>query len=211
MKKLILSLLVAGSFAAPSIAQAESYYFSLSSGLNLLNDSTLNYEHPAPLGHPPLPSPYTLKYKPGVVVNGALGLKSGALRLEAEAGFHTNKVDKVIDSLLNTDTQARYDISSWTFMANGYYDLDWLNTCVTPYVMGGLGSCRLERNYYPDPADMISSSTQTSVVFAWQVLVLKRPRISPLILVIDILNQLNIKLTRFMASIHGLLAEAKFS
>ena len=137
--------------------------------MNLQNDSTKDYENPAPVGFSPLYPPYTITYKSGVVVNGAVGLKSGALRLEAEAGFHSNKVDKVIDSHLNTDSQARYDISSWTFMANGYYDFDWLSACVTPYVMGGLGSCRLERNYYPDPTDINNSSTQTSVVFAWQV------------------------------------------
>jgi len=138
MKKLILPFLVAGAIALPSLAQAESYYVSVSSGLNLLKNSNLDYQAPDPLMYPP----FTISYKPGIVVNGAVGLKSGDLRMEAEVGFHDNKVDKFSDSL-GSYSQVQYDFSAWTFMANAYYDFDWLSTSVTPYVMGGIGSARI--------------------------------------------------------------------
>jgi opacity protein-like surface antigen len=138
MKKLILPFLVAGAIALPSLAQAESYYVSVSSGLNLLKNSNLDYQAPDPLMYPP----FTISYKPGIVVNGAVGLKSGDLRMEAEVGFHDNKVDNFSDSL-GSYPQVQYDFSAWTFMANAYYDFDWLSTSVTPYVMGGIGSARI--------------------------------------------------------------------
>ncbi len=142
MKKLILPFLVAGALSVPSLAVAESYYVNLSSGLNRLDNSTEDYEHPSPPVYPPL----TYTYKPGVVVNGAVGLKNGDFRMEGEVGFHNNKVDEKSDSL-GSSPQAEYDVSAWTFMANGYYNIAWLSSCVTPYVMGGLGSARMTRHF----------------------------------------------------------------
>jgi opacity protein-like surface antigen len=162
MKKLILPLLVAGAIAVPSLAQAESYYVSVSSGLNQMKDSNLDFEYNDPTTYPP----FTISYKPGVVVNGAVGLKSGDLRMEAEVGFHDNKVDKFSDSL-GSYSQVQYDFSAWTFMANAYYDFDWLSSGVTPYVMGGIGSARITSSIY-DPITS-SSTVGTSVVLAWQV------------------------------------------
>ena len=157
MKKLILSVLVAGALSVPSLAQAETYYVSVSSGLNRLGNSSLDYEYPDLSMNPP----YTLKYKPGVVVNGAIGLKSGDIRLETEVGYHNNKVDKSFDAVNNTLQYVNFNLTSWTFMANGYYDFDWLSTSVTPYLMGGLGSARMTVN-------VPVYGMGTSVTFAWQ-------------------------------------------
>jgi opacity protein-like surface antigen len=158
MKKLILPLLVAGALAVPSLALAESYYVSVSSGLNLLKNSTIDYEYPDLFMYPP----YTFKYKPGVAVNGAVGLKSGVLRLEAEVGFHDNKVDEIIDNIETKQHKVELDLSAWTFMANGYYDIDMFGSGVKPYLMGGLGSARVSIH---NPVYGMG----TSVTFAWQV------------------------------------------
>jgi opacity protein-like surface antigen len=144
MKKLILPLLVAGAFAAPSMAQAASTpYASLSTGLSLMNNSTVNGQ-----------SDY-VTYKTGYLINGAVGLKNGDTRVEAEIGYHHNGIDKV-----NNAPFSGANLSMWTFMANGYYDLN-MNSGITPYVMGGLGfaDCKLDNN----------GSTSSATKFAWQL------------------------------------------
>jgi opacity protein-like surface antigen len=150
MKKLILPLLVAGAFAAPSMAQAASHpYVSLSSGLSLLNNASATT-----LG---VTINDAVKYKTGYLVNGAIGLKQGDARFEAEIGYHHNGVD----STVWLGTVSGYSASAWTFMANAYYDFDIHASSITPFVMGGLGLAELEST---EP--LVSySSTQ----FAWQL------------------------------------------
>ncbi|NTW53872.1 MAG: porin family protein [Chlorobaculum sp.] len=148
MKKLILPLLVAGAFAAPSMAQAASTpYVSLSTGLNLANNSTVDGVS------------NWMTYKTGYLVNGAVGLKMDNVRVEAEIGYHHNAIDKVFVIAPTTNASA----SLWTFMANAYYDFDMKGSSVSPYVMGGLGLSRANVKI-PDLATDDSSSQ-----FAWQL------------------------------------------
>ncbi|MGC8775409.1 MAG: outer membrane protein [Chlorobaculum sp.] len=147
MKKIILPLLVAGVCAAPSLAQAASTpYASLSGGLGLLNNSTVDGNNDA------------IKYKTGYLINGAVGLKNQDVRLEAEVGYHRNSVDTS-----DYDEPLGAHVSMWTFMANGYYDIPMKDSVVSPYVMGGLGVADAsisDGNWGPS-----STSTQ----FAWQI------------------------------------------
>jgi opacity protein-like surface antigen len=147
MKKLILPLLVAGTFAAPSLAQAANTpYASLSTGLNLMNNSTVDGVS------------NWMTYKTGYLVNGAVGLKMDDVRVEAEIGFHHNAIDKVFVLIPVSDSSA----TMWTFMANAYYDVN-MKSSVTPYVMGGLGLSRVNLKI-PD-LTVDDSSSQ----FAWQL------------------------------------------
>lgn len=147
MKKIILPLLVAGVCAAPSLAQAAGTpYVSLSTGIGLLNNSTVDGNDDA------------IEYNTGYLINGAVGMKNDAMRLEAEVGYHRNSVD----------TSDYYGplgahVSMWTFMANGYYDFDLSSAGLSPYVMAGLGLADAsisDGNWGPS-----STSTQ----FAWQI------------------------------------------
>jgi opacity protein-like surface antigen len=150
MKKLILPLLVAGAFAAPSMAQAASTpYVSLSSGLSLLNNSKLT------IGGATVND--FIEYKTGYLVNGAVGLKMDDVRVEAEVGYHHNSVDKIIGLPVTG-----VNVSAWSFMANAYYDFDMKNSSITPFVMGGLGLADIKSHVdgYTD-----DSSTQ----FTWQL------------------------------------------
>lgn len=145
MKKLILPLLVAGALAAPSLAQASSNpYVSLSGGLSLANNSSVNGISDF------------VAYKTGYAIGGAVGLKMDDVRVEGEIAYHRNNVDTII-SVPVTDV----NVSLWTFMANAYYDVNMKASSITPYVMGGLGLSHASLNY---PGNSESSSQ-----FAWQL------------------------------------------
>ena len=147
MKKMIFPLLVAGVCSAPSLAQAaESPYVSLSGGLGLLNNSTVNGNNDA------------IKYKTGYLINGAVGLKNQDVRVEAEIGYHRNSVD----SSDYADPRGAH-VSMWTFMANGYYDIPMKDSVVSPYVMGGLGVADASIS----GGNMSGSPSSTE--FAWQL------------------------------------------
>lgn len=147
MKKIILPLLVAGICAAPSMAHAmDNPYVSLSGGIGLLNNSTVNGNDDA------------IEYDAGYLINGAAGLKSDSVRLEAEVGYHRNSVD----SSIYYDPIGAH-VSMWTFMANGYYDFELSNGDVSPYVMAGLGIADASIS------DGNWGSESSSTEFAWQV------------------------------------------
>jgi opacity protein-like surface antigen len=155
MKKLILPLLVAGAFAAPSMAQAASKpYASFSTGLSLMNNSS------ASAGV--LTVSDAITYKTGYLVNGAVGLKNGDVRVEAEIGYHHNSADKAIQDIsLVPHPYSGLTVSMWTFMANAYHDFDMKGSGITPFVMGGLGlaNCKYNDN----------GATQSTTKFAWQL------------------------------------------
>jgi len=147
MKRVILPLLIAGVCTIPSLARAESNaYVSLSGGVGLLNNSKVDGNDDA------------IRYDTGYLINGAIGLKNEAVRLEAEVGYHQNSVDSSDYSVVRGA-----HVSMWSYMANGYYDIDMDNAGLSPYIMVGLGvadaSIR-DGNWGPS-----SSSTE----FAWQV------------------------------------------
>jgi opacity protein-like surface antigen len=147
MKKLILPLLVAGAFVAPSMAQAASNpYVSLSNGLSLMNNSTVNSVSNA------------ITYKTGYFINGAVGLRQGDARFEAEIGYHRNTVNGTV--LTPVNTSAYTSASMWTFMANAYYDFDIKASGVTPFVMGGLGLADV---------NMKTIASNETTKFAWQL------------------------------------------
>ncbi len=147
MKKLILSLLIAGACTVPSVARAESNaYVSLSGGVGLLNNSTVDGNDDA------------IRYDTGYLINGAIGLKNEAVRLEAEVGYHRNRVDSSDYSVVRGA-----HVSMWSYMANGYYDIDMDNVGLSPYIMAGLGAAHatIREGNWGSP----SSATE----FAWQV------------------------------------------
>ncbi|NTV98058.1 MAG: porin family protein [Chlorobiaceae bacterium] len=140
MKKLILPLLAAGLFAAPSLASAASNpYVSISGGIGMMTNST--YDGVAD----------SYEYDSGYLVNGAFGLKSDSFRVEAEIGYHQNDFKYYSD----------YNLTIWSLMANGYYDFSLNDSGITPYIMGGLGIANVNWEY--------SGVNDDDTAFAWQV------------------------------------------
>jgi opacity protein-like surface antigen len=145
MKKLILPLVVVGMCALPSLSHAASNpYVSVSGGLGFMNNSTV--------------AGYTdwVEYKTGYLVNGAVGLKTEPVRLEAEVGYHRNAIDKYAHS-----TQTDSNVSIWSFMANGYLDYDMKDEGISPFIMAGLGYASVSAHY--------PGSDANDSAFAWQV------------------------------------------
>ena len=146
MKKLLLPLLTAVLFLVPSIGHtASSPYVSLSGGIGLLNNSSVDEIDDV------------VKFKTGYVVNGAIGLKSDPFRLEAEVGYHRND----LDNWEGMPPPIDHFFSVWSFMANGYYDYDMKDSGISPFIMGGLGVASVIW-------DMPGWSDNDSV-FAWQI------------------------------------------
>ena len=146
MKKLLLSLLAAGLFAAPSIAHAAaSPYVSLSGGLGFMNDSD---------------GTAIVTYNTGFLVNGAIGLKNDFYRLEIEVGYHSNAVDTWNGDPPEPDYPDEH-INIWSFMANGYLDYNMKDTGISPYIMGGIG--------YASITDKWTTASDSDGVFAWKI------------------------------------------
>jgi opacity protein-like surface antigen len=145
MKKLVLPLLVAGLFAVPSLANASTNpYVSVSGGVSLMTKSSVNGDADV------------VDYKTGYLFNGAFGLKNDTFRLEAEVGYHRNKVNT-----WGAWTMADEHISIWSFMANGYLDYDMKDQGITPFIMAGLGYASVTNN--------LSGGSDSDGAFAWQV------------------------------------------
>ncbi|NTW82033.1 MAG: porin family protein [Chlorobiaceae bacterium] len=145
MKKLLLPLAIAGMCALPSLSNAATNpYVSLSGGLGLMNNSTVDGFSDA------------VEYKTGFLVNGAVGLKTEPVRLEAEIGYHRNAIDKAFGHTVTDE-----NISIWSFMANGYLDYDMKDEGISPFIMAGLG--------YASVSDNWTGGSSSDGAFAWQI------------------------------------------
>ena len=87
----------------------------------------------------------------GYGLSGAIGYASGPFRLEGELSYRINDLDQVdVESLAagsiiftNLGVAAlQGDVSSFGFMANGFYDFD-IGSNWTPFVMAGIGGASI--------------------------------------------------------------------
>jgi len=113
-------------------AEAAMPYLSFSGGLAMLNSIDRSYDS-------------------GYLLAGSAGLDSGKYRLEAELGYKKNALSNSVA-----------DISMTTYMANGYYDIEFPLAPVKPFVVAGLGMARFND-------DNGVGTTVSDHVFAWQV------------------------------------------
>ena len=148
MKKLLLSVSLACLLATPANAAP---YISGSVGAGFPDNSDVTYVDGSI-------DKSGLTSKTGVPFGGAVGIKSDAYRLEVALGYQTNK----IDTWQHSPDLYNDSFSFFSYMVNGYYDVDIKNSSISPYVMAGLGGARVnvKNEGYAD---------QTSNVFAWQV------------------------------------------
>ena len=153
MKKLLLTALIAGISAAPALAATP--YVSGSVGIGFFaNGDVKNPDGTT--------SSDGVTYKTGVPFGGAIGLKQEAFRVEAALGYQSNDV-----KTFEGDADPGSSVSTFTYMVNGYYDVDVKSKSISPYVMAGLGGASITAKNAADilhPAEEISTS-----VFAWQI------------------------------------------
>ncbi len=148
MKKLLLNVLLATMLATPVYAAP---YISGSVGVGFPSESDVTF----PDGSV---NKGGLTSKTGVPFGGAVGIKNDAYRLEVALGHQSDKVD----TWKHLPNSSNDTYSFFTYMVNGFYDVDIKNSSITPYLMAGLGGASVKaiNEGYAD---------QTSNVFAWQV------------------------------------------
>ena len=148
MKILLLSVSLACLLTTPTYAAP---YISGSVGVGFPSDSDVTFSDGSV-------NKGGLTSKTGVPISGAVGIKNDAYRLEVALGHQSDKVD----TWKHLPNSSNDTYSFFTYMVNGYYDVDIKNSNITPYVMDGLGgaSVNVKNEGQPD---------QNSNVFAWQV------------------------------------------
>ena len=148
MKKLLLSVSLACLLATPAYAAP---YISGSVGVGFPGDSDLTDSHG-------VVDSGGQTYKTGVPFGGAVGIKNDSYRLEVALGYQTNTVD----TFQHVSDTTNDSVSLFTYMVNGYYDVDIKNSSITPYVMAGLGGASVN-------SEIEGEADHTTNVFAWQV------------------------------------------
>jgi len=142
--------------SAPSVVTAASPYVSATIGVGFAGNS--NFAASGATTND------ARTYKTGLPFAGAIGLKSGELRLEAALGYQANSVDQI----RSPSTGAFYAapggnrIALFSFMANAFYDYAPEDSDVLPYVTGGLGGVTINPQ-----GELVQSGSKS--VFAWQV------------------------------------------
>ncbi len=143
-------MLFAGLWATPACATP---YVGVSAGLGLLNNSDGKDANGSQKD--------VVEYNTGVPFGIAVGVKSDCYRLEGAVGYQSHSVDRAWDGramVAATNT----DVSIWSFMANGYYDICMKDSGVSPYLTAGLGFASVKAKDHSDT--FVDDS-----VFAWQV------------------------------------------
>ena len=148
MKILLLSVSLACLLTTPTYAAP---YISGSVGVGFPSDSDVTFSDGSV-------NKGGLTSKTGVPFGGAVGIKNDAYRLEVALGHQSDKVD----TWKHLPNSSNDTYSFFTYMVNGFYDVDIKNSSITPYLMAGLGGASVKaiNEGYAD---------QTSNVFAWQV------------------------------------------
>ncbi len=152
-RKLATALLLSGLCAIPSVTQAATPYVSGNFGLGYALDSK------ATRGGTSVDDAIT--YKAGVPVTGAIGLKSGAFRVEAALGYQRNGANRLSTVSGSFPAASTDKVSVFSYMANGYYDYKIQGSRIAPYVMFGIGGASIN----PEGTHLDASRQN---VFAWQ-------------------------------------------
>ena len=150
MKKILLTALIAGIPAAPAFAAT---YISGSIGSGLAGNTSFTQAGGAVAED-------VMKWKSGTPFVGAIGIRHDRFRAEIALGYQSHELDKLKDSDGNyvSPTGPVSSVSAFTFMLNGYYDINF--KLVSPYVMTGIGNAALHPS---DPAFTAKG------VFTWQL------------------------------------------
>lgn len=155
MKKFLALAAIGLSLITPLFAQAgEGFYIGAQGGGNFLDSHYLKERH--------------FVFDTGYVA-GAVGgyYLCPELRLEGEINYHRN--DYRLHGLDDSGNKATFhgDIGTWSFMANGYFDIPiCLFECVTPYIGVGIGYDTLHQKITVEGEHSKGNNTG----FAWQLM-----------------------------------------
>ena len=184
MKKIItvslFTLLLVFSFNAYSAEKG--WYISDGIGLSMLDDSVLFSFDEADMEEItgedlPAGSRFSsgLKYNKGFVIGVALGYDFGDYRLESEFTYQRNDHDKRTYTFImpgefshNGSVNSKGNVSSYTLLFNGYYDIFKWNK-FRPYITGGIGLAKAEKSDFGYNADDTVFAYQAGVGISYEM------------------------------------------
>jgi outer membrane immunogenic protein len=123
----ILSCILLLVFSSAALG-AEGFYAGFNAGFGYLNDATVRQEGAG--------NTVEAEYDSGFGFSGVFGYDFGTPRVEGEIAYLTNDLDKL--STQGTTVAGSGDATSWSFMLNGYIDIE-NRSAFTPYFGGGIG------------------------------------------------------------------------
>ena len=133
-------------------------YLDLGGGLAVLQDSDL--EEGAVTG------------ELGIEIGGVFTIAGGyrfndRFRADVEFGYQVNDVDNLTISFLGLSASANAsgDVTTLSFMANGYFDVPFGNPELKPYIGAGIGFANVEA----DVTVLGVNSTSDDTAFAYQL------------------------------------------
>lgn len=136
MKKLFVMLAALLAMALPQAAKAvdvEGIYVGGLAGLNFLTVSGSHHHH------------HKDRYKIGWIGGLDVGYRMcNGIRAEAEVSFRSNK-----------HKHAHRPVQTWSFMANGYYEINPCCWCITPFVGAGIGYDRTKHKLCHPETDIV--------------------------------------------------------
>lgn len=162
MKNALCAVVFAASLLCVSgAAQAQSsrLYFAGYFGLNTYTDNEFSEST--------TPADGDFESKNAFSLAGALGLRlTPQWRLEGEISRRSAEISQAdIASIGSFDIGG--DITSWLYLLNVYYDLDWSWKNFQPFLTAGFGLASHDAQI--DPVAGIAASSDNSLGFAWQV------------------------------------------
>jgi opacity protein-like surface antigen len=171
MKKIVISFIVCSLLALPALSFGETgMYGRLSTGYSIMSDSDISASATDPGVTASLDG--EASFDGGVLISGALGYMFDNYRIEVEIAHNKNDLDTVSagNVIVNgavqagtafSDSTVNGDISSTSFLVNGYYDFDTGSKSITPYLTAGLGMMKVDLK--------TSGSSEDDTVFAYQI------------------------------------------
>lgn len=158
MQKLVVatvaSVLGLGMIGSSAFATStEGFYLGLQAGSNKLKDTEAQQT--------------TGEMDNGYKAAGVLGYDFGYFRAEAEVSYRTNDIDRI--SYRNLATEAGGDVSSTSFMLNGYLDFE-NSTPFTPYIGAGIGYNYVDFDGYLNYSNVSVKFDNTDNVLAYQLM-----------------------------------------
>ncbi|MEI8033475.1 MAG: outer membrane beta-barrel protein [Chlorobiaceae bacterium] len=151
MKKFLLTVASLSLFALPAVA-APSPYVGGSVGPGFFGNSDATYSG--------ISSTDYITYQTGVPFTLGVGLKGESYRAEAAFGFQSHDVEKIKLNGIDQSKVSGYRVSLYSYMVNGYYDIDLRYDSIIPYVMAGLGVASIHSS---EP-----TISYDRALFAWQ-------------------------------------------
>jgi len=161
MQKFIVSLTCSATLLSISTLtySANGPYVSGNLGLSMPRDADVKDST--------MPASVTFEDDEGIALGAAVGYVLANTRIEGEFAYQKNDLDKVkIPGVITTDVEG--DITSTSFLLNGYYDFRNASN-FTPFLSAGIGVSKVELSAITVPGFGRVTSSIDDTVFAYQL------------------------------------------